>query len=66
MVLADFNPKVAGRRKIILLNFFKLFERENLNFFSIDQKEMLRNVGFKRIRIFLVLGSFFQIILAYK
>jgi len=66
MVLADFNPKVAGRRKIILLNFFKLFERENLNFFSIDQKEMLRNVGFKRIRIFLVLGSLFQITLAYK
>jgi demethylmenaquinone methyltransferase/2-methoxy-6-polyprenyl-1,4-benzoquinol methylase len=40
MVIVDFNPQVAGRGKTILLAFFKLFERDNLNFFSFDQNEL--------------------------
>jgi ubiquinone/menaquinone biosynthesis C-methylase UbiE len=66
MVIADFNPQASGWRKSVLLTFFKLFEKENLNFFSVDQKEMLRKVGFKRIRIFWVLSGLFQITIAHK
>jgi demethylmenaquinone methyltransferase/2-methoxy-6-polyprenyl-1,4-benzoquinol methylase len=66
MVIADFNPQVSGWRKSILLAFFKLFEKENLNFFSVDQKEMLRKAGFKTIRTFLVLSKIFQITVAHK
>lgn len=35
MVIADFNPRVSGGGKTILLPFFKLFERKNLNFFHL-------------------------------
>jgi ubiquinone/menaquinone biosynthesis C-methylase UbiE len=66
MVVADFNPQVSGRGKIISLVFFKLFERGNLNFFSYDQTEMFIQVGFKRIRCFPVLGGILQITLAYR
>jgi ubiquinone/menaquinone biosynthesis C-methylase UbiE len=66
LVIADFNPHAWKWRKIILLAFFRLFERKNLNFLSIDQKEMLRKAGFKRIRTFLVLSGFFQITIAHK
>jgi ubiquinone/menaquinone biosynthesis C-methylase UbiE len=66
MVIADFNPQGSGIAKTILLAFFKLFERDNLNFFSFDQSEMLRKAGFKRIEIFLVLAGMFQITLAHK
>jgi demethylmenaquinone methyltransferase/2-methoxy-6-polyprenyl-1,4-benzoquinol methylase len=66
MVIVDFNPQVAGRGKTILLAFFKLFERDNLNFFSFDQNELLKMVGFKRIEAFPVLAGMFQITLAYK
>jgi ubiquinone/menaquinone biosynthesis C-methylase UbiE len=66
MVIADFNPQGSGWRKIILLAFFKLFEKENLNFFSFDLQKMLRKAGFKRIRTFLVLRGLFQITLAHK
>jgi ubiquinone/menaquinone biosynthesis C-methylase UbiE len=66
MVIADFNPQVSGRGKTFLLAFFKLFERENLNFFSFDQNEMLKKVGFKRIRAFPVLAGMFQITLVQK
>jgi hypothetical protein len=66
MVIVDFNPQVSGRGKTILLAFFKLFERDNLNFFSFDQNEMLKRVGFKRIRTFPVLASMFQITLAQR
>ena len=66
MVIADFNPELSGRSKTLLLIFFKLFERENLNFFSIDQKEMLKKVGFKGIKIFPVLAGIFQITLAHR
>ena len=66
MVIADFNPQVSGIRKTILLAFFKLFERENLNFFSFDQNEVLKKVGFKKIRTFPVLGGIFQITLTHK
>jgi len=65
-VIADFNPQVSGRGKTFLLAFFKLFERENLNFFSFDQNETLRKVGFKRIRTFPVLAGMFQITLVQK
>ncbi len=66
MVIADFDPEISGRGKTLLLIFFKLFERENLNFFSIDQKEMLKKVGFKGIKIFPVLSGIFQITLAHR
>ena len=66
MVVADFNPQVSGKGKIISLIFFRLFERGNLNFFSFDQSEMLRKVGFKRILSFPVLGGILQITRAHK
>jgi len=66
ILIADFNPQISGRGKTLLLVFFKLFERENLNFFSFDQNEILRKTGFKRIRTFPVLGSLFRITLAHK
>jgi len=66
MVIADFNPQVSGIGKTILLAFFKLFERDNLNFFSFDQNEVLRKVGFKKIENFPVLTGMFQITLALK
>jgi ubiquinone/menaquinone biosynthesis C-methylase UbiE len=66
MVVADFNPQVSGKAKIISLIFFKLFERGNLNFFSFDQSTMLKKVGFKRIRSFPVLGGILQITFAHK
>ena len=66
MVIADFNPQASGRGKTLLLAFFKLFERDNLNFFSFDQNEMLKRVGFKRIENFPVLAGMLKITLAYK
>ena len=66
MVIVDFNPQVSGRGKTILLAFFKLFERDNLNFFSFDQNEMLKKVGFKKIETFPVLAGMFQITLAQR
>ena len=66
MVIADFNPQVSGIGKIILLAFFKLFEKENLSFFSFNQNEVLREVGFKKIRTFPVLKDLFQVTLVYK
>jgi demethylmenaquinone methyltransferase/2-methoxy-6-polyprenyl-1,4-benzoquinol methylase len=66
MVIADFNPQVSEWRKIVLLTFFKLFEKENLNFFAVDQKEMLREAGFKRIRTLRIPSRLFQITVAHK
>ncbi len=66
MVVADFNPEISGRSKTFLLIFFKLFERENLNFFSFDQAKTLEKVGFEEIRIFPVLAGLFQITCAQK
>lgn len=66
MVIADFNPQVSGKAKVISLIFFKLFERGNLNFFSYDQREMLTKVGFKRIQSLPVLGGILQITLAHR
>ena len=66
MMIADFNPQVSGGGKTVLLAFFKLFERKNLNFFSFDQNEMLKKVGFKKIRTFPVLAGMFQITLAQR
>jgi len=66
MVIVDFNPQVSGRGKTILLAFFKLFERDNLNFFSFNQNELLKMVGFKRIEAIPVLAGMFQITLAQR
>jgi len=66
VLIADFNPQVSGNSKTISLIFFKLFERDNLNFFSFDQSEVLKKVGFKRIRTFPVWGNIFQITLAHR
>ncbi len=66
MVIADFNPQVSGIGKAILLPFFKLFERDNLNFFWFNQNEMLKKVGFKKISNFPVLAGMFQITLAHR
>jgi ubiquinone/menaquinone biosynthesis C-methylase UbiE len=66
MVIADFNPQISGRGKVILLTFFKLFERGNLNFFFFEQNELLKKVGFKRVKTFPAAGGLFQITLALK
>lgn len=66
MVVADFNPQVSGTARTISRIFFNLFERENFNFFSFNQNEMLKRVGFKRIRSFPVLGGILQITLAHR
>jgi len=66
MVIADFNPQVSGIRKTIRLAFFKLFERDNLNFFSFDQNELLKKVGFEWIETLPVLSGMFQITLARR
>jgi len=66
MVVADFNPQVSGKGRVISLVFFRFFERENLNFFSYDQREMLTAARFKRIQSFPVLGGIFQITLAHR
>jgi ubiquinone/menaquinone biosynthesis C-methylase UbiE len=66
MVIADFNPQISGIGKTILSTFFKLFERENLNFFSFNQGKIIREVGFKKIKTFPVLSGMFQITLAQK
>ncbi len=66
LVIADFNPQVSGLRKTILFVFFKLFERENINFFTFNQKGILQEVGFKEIKIFPVLSGILQITLALK
>lgn len=66
MVIADFNPELSGASKTLLPIFFKLFEKENLNFLSFGQREMLKRVGFKGIKIFPVLAGILQISLALK
>lgn len=66
MVIADFNPQVSGVGKAVLLLFFRLFERENFNFFSFDQNEILKKVGFKEVETFPVLAGMFQVTLARK
>lgn len=66
MVIADFNPQVSGVGKAVLLLFFRLFERENFNFFSFGQNEILKKVGFKEVETFPVLADMFQVTLARK
>jgi demethylmenaquinone methyltransferase/2-methoxy-6-polyprenyl-1,4-benzoquinol methylase len=66
MVIADFDPQVSGKSKIISDIFFRFFERDNLNFFSFDQSEMLKRVGFKKIQTFPVLAGLLRITLAQK
>jgi demethylmenaquinone methyltransferase/2-methoxy-6-polyprenyl-1,4-benzoquinol methylase len=66
IAIADFNPQVSEKSKTISLIFFKLFEKGNLNFFSFDQNEMLRKVGFNRVIPFPVLGGILQITLAHN
>jgi len=66
MVIADFDPQVSGKNKMISDIFFRFFERDNLNFFSFDQNEMLKNVGFEKIQAFPVPAGILQITLAQK
>jgi len=66
MVIADFNPHVSGIARIISLTFFKLFERGNLNFFGFNQNEILKRVGFNKIKTFSISGGILQITLARK
>ncbi len=66
MVIADFSPQVSGIGKAVLLLFFKLFERENFNFFLFEQNQILRKVGFKEVETLPVLAGMFQITLAHK
>lgn len=66
MVIADFNPHVSGKARMISLLFFKLFERGNLNFFNFNQNETLKKVGFKKIKTFSISAGILQITLAYK
>lgn len=66
MVIADFNSEISGKSKAILLTFFKLFERENLNFFFFEQRKVLERVGFRRINVFTMLRGLLQVTLTYK
>ncbi len=66
LVIADFNPGISGAGRIATRIFFEIFERPNLDFLSFRQEESLREIGFKRIEAFPVLGSLFQITLARK
>jgi len=66
MVIADFDPQISGKGKVISHIFFSLFERDNLNFFSFDQNEMLKKVGFRKIQAFPVLAGVLQITLVQK
>jgi len=66
MVIADFNPEISGNSKTILVTFFKLFETGNLGFLFFEQSEMLKKVGFKRIKVFPVLAGILQISLDLK
>jgi ubiquinone/menaquinone biosynthesis C-methylase UbiE len=66
VVIGDFNSQVSGKGKTFSLIFFKLFEKENLSFFSFDQNEMLRKAGFKEIKTIPVLSNILQITVALK
>lgn len=66
MVIADFNPQASGGAKLLSLLFFRLFEKRNLNYFDFHQNDILKRIGFKRIKTFLVFGGILQISLAYK
>lgn len=66
MVIADFNPHVSVKARMISLLFFKLFERGNLNFFNFNQNETLKKVGFKKIKTFSISAGILQITLAHK
>ena len=66
MVIADFNPQVSGAGKAVLVVISKLFERENFNFFSFEQNEILKKEGFVEVETFPVLAGMFQITLAQK
>ncbi len=66
LVIADFNPGISGAGRIVTRVFFEIFERPNLDFLSFKQEESLREIGFKRIETFPVLGALFQITLAWK
>jgi ubiquinone/menaquinone biosynthesis C-methylase UbiE len=66
IVIADFNPQLSGRTEILLITFFKLFERENLNFLSFDPHKILKAVGFKKIKTFPILHGILQITLVHR
>jgi ubiquinone/menaquinone biosynthesis C-methylase UbiE len=66
IVIADFNPKVSSGGKVLLFIFFKLFEKENLNFFSFDQYEAFKKAGFNKVKTFPTLGNLLHITLVLK
>jgi ubiquinone/menaquinone biosynthesis C-methylase UbiE len=66
IVIADFNPQITGRKRTLLQTFFNIFERSNLGFLEFRQREVLKEVGFQRIRSAPALGGILQITLAYK
>jgi demethylmenaquinone methyltransferase/2-methoxy-6-polyprenyl-1,4-benzoquinol methylase len=66
MVIADFNPDLSGKRKILLRAFFRLFERENLDFFCFEQRQELDQFGFQKIEAFSLWGGLLQITHAQK
>jgi demethylmenaquinone methyltransferase/2-methoxy-6-polyprenyl-1,4-benzoquinol methylase len=66
IVIADFNPQITGWKRALLQGFFQIFERPNRSFLNFRQKEVLREIGFQRIKFAYVLGGLLQITLAYK
>jgi demethylphylloquinol methyltransferase len=66
LVIADFNPRVSGTGRRILSSFLKLFERENLNFLTFNQNEILKQIGFSEIQSFPIFIGMLQITLAQK
>lgn len=61
---AEFQKRAIKILGPLLL--FKLFEKENFNFFSFEQNEILRKAGFREAETFPVLAGIFQITLAHK
>ena len=63
---AEFQKKAIEILAPVLLLFFKLFERGNFNFFSFEQSETLKEVGFREVETFPVLAGMFQVTLVHK
>jgi len=66
MVIADFHPRPSGMAGLFSHLFFQLFERRNLSFLSFPQDEILKELGFNKIRTISVFGGVFQITLAQR
>ncbi|MCX8117431.1 MAG: class I SAM-dependent methyltransferase [Desulfobacterota bacterium] len=66
MVIADFNPEPCGLARTLLLLFFNLFERRNLNYFGFNLPMALKEAGFGRFQIASSAAGLLQITLARK